>query len=109
MIKLAILKVKPNEESRLRSWMTELTRRNNEVLETFAQEGVRHEQAYLLKTGDGPILIYAVEALDQDRAALAFRNSKLAIDAEHKQLMGRVLGGSVDAELLYECKVEGAG
>lgn len=28
------------------------------------QESVRHEQAYLLKTADGPVLIYVMEADD---------------------------------------------
>jgi len=43
MIKLAIRKVKPDQEGHLRAWMAELNRRSAEVRETFAQEGVRHE------------------------------------------------------------------
>lgn len=47
---------------------------------TFAQEGVRHEQAYLLKTVEGPILVYAMEAADHDRAQAAYQRSSLPID-----------------------------
>jgi len=38
MIKLAIRKVKPDQEGHLRAWMAELNRRSAEVRETFAQE-----------------------------------------------------------------------
>ena len=103
MIKLAVQRVKAEEEGTLRDWMAELYRRRDEITETFALEGTRHEQAYLLKTSDGPILIYAMEAPDHERAAAAFKQSKLAIDIEHKQVMKQVLAGKADVELLYEC------
>jgi hypothetical protein len=45
MIKLAMRKVRPGQEDQLRKWMAELNRRTAEVRETFAQEGVCHEQA----------------------------------------------------------------
>ena len=103
MIKLAIRKVRHRQEDPLRKWMAELNRRSAEVRETFAQEGVRHEQAYLLKTADGPVLIYAMEAADHARASSMFRNSTLSIDQEHKHIMAQVLAGPANAELLYEC------
>jgi hypothetical protein len=83
--------------------MAELNRRHDEVAETFALEGTRHEQAYLLKTSDGPILIYAMEAPDHALAAASFKQSKMAIDIEHKQVMKQVLAGKADMELLYQC------
>ena len=49
MIKLAIRKVKPGEEHHLKAWMAQLNSRRAEVRATFQQEGVRHEQAFLLK------------------------------------------------------------
>src|SRR6266480_8018112 len=104
MIKLAIRKVRHRQEDPLRKWMAELNRRSAEVRETFAQEGVRHEQAYLLKTADGPVLIYAMEAPDHARASSMLRNSTLSIDQEHKHIMAQVLAEPANAELLYECK-----
>ena len=80
MIKLAMRKVRPGHEDQLRKWMAELNRRSAEVRETFAQEGVGHEQAYLLKTADG-----------------------LSIDQEHEHIMAQVLAEPANAELLYEC------
>ena len=106
MIKLAIRKVKPDQESRLREWMADLGRRSAEVRETFAQEGVQHEQAFLLKNAEGSILIYAMEAPDHERASAAYRNSTLPIDQEHRRIMAQVLGERANAELLYECVAE---
>ncbi len=84
--------------------MAELNRRSAEVRETFAEEGVRHEQAYLLKTPDGPVLIYAMEAADHARASSMFRNSTLSIDQDHEHIMAQALAEPANAELLYECK-----
>jgi hypothetical protein len=106
MMKLAILRVKPEEEARLRSWMAELNRRRAEVLETFTNEGMRHEQAYLLRTSDGPVLIYAMEASDHDRAASAYQDSTFPINREHRQIMKQILAGPATVELLYECSAE---
>jgi hypothetical protein len=103
MIRLSVQRVKAEEEPTLRKWMAELNRRKNEVVETFVAEGTRHEQAYLLKTSDGPILIYAMEAPNHEAAAAAFKSSTAPVDIEHKQLMKQVLAGKADVELLYEC------
>jgi U3 small nucleolar RNA-associated protein 14 len=82
MIRLAIRRVKPDEERNLRKWMAELKERR-----------------------DGPILIYAMEAADHDRASAAFRNSTLPIEEQHKRVMQQVLADKIDAELLYECSL----
>lgn len=103
MIKLGIRKVKPEEIGRLREWMAQLDKRREEVRATFRQEGVTHEQVYLLDVADGPIMVYAMEAPDHQHAAKAFMESKLAIDAEHKAVLKQVLGGPVPSELLFEC------
>jgi Family of unknown function (DUF6176) len=103
MIKLAVLRVKPAEEKQLRDWMAELNHRRSEVLKTFANEGMRHEQAHLLHTSDGPMLIYAMEAADHDQAESAFQNSTLRIDQQHRRIMEQVLAGPAKVELLYEC------
>lgn len=106
MIKLTIRKVKPGEERQLRAWMARLNSRRAEVLATFKQEGVRHEQAFLVSIAEGPVLIYAMEASDHERAAAAYSQSTLPIDLEHKSIMKQVLGEAVPCELLYECHAE---
>ena len=106
MIKLGIRKVKPEEVGRLREWMAQLDKRREEVRATFRQEGVTHEQVYLLNASDGPIMVYAMEAPDHDRAAKAFMESALPIDAEHKAILKQVLAGPASCELLFDCQAE---
>ena len=106
MLKVAIHMVNPGQEQRLRDWLAELMRRQDEVRETFQQETVRHEQGYLLSTADGTALVYVIEAEDFERASDAYKNSTLPIDIEHRQVMGQVLGDSIPFELLYDCALE---
>ena len=106
MLRISIRHVRKDQVERLRTWFAEVNQRLDEVRETFVQEGVHHEQAFLLEGKDGPILIYAVEAEDPVRARLAFQHSQLPIDHEHARVMAQVIAGGVDAELLYECRLE---
>jgi Family of unknown function (DUF6176) len=56
MVRVRCFRVRPEKVGRLRDWMDELSRRRDEVLETFANETVRHEVGYLFETTDGPML-----------------------------------------------------
>jgi hypothetical protein len=103
MLQLVVRKVKPDQESRLRQWLAELSRRREEARATMTREGVRHEQAYLLTTAEGPVLIYAMEAADHEQARRAFKDSTDPIDIEHKRVMEEVLGANARPELLYDC------
>jgi hypothetical protein len=105
MLKVSIEKVKPNQIQALRDWMGELMLRVDEVGHTFAQEGVTHEQAHLVSTSDGYLLIYVMESDDHEKARQAFKNSTLPLDVAHKQIMDMVLEGKCPSELLYECMV----
>jgi len=102
MIKTAIFRVRPEKLERLIAWLAELQDRSDEVRETFAQEGVTHEQAYVINTTDGPLLVYIVESPDHRRASEAFRNSTLPIDIEHKAIMAEVLSGPAEVAPRYD-------
>ena len=106
MLKVVLRMVKPGQEQRLRHWLSELMRRQDEVRETFKQETVRHEQAYLLPTRAGLALLYVIEAEDLDRASEGFKSSTLPLDIEHKEVMQQVLDERVPMELLYDCALE---
>ena len=67
MLRVSLRRVKPGKEARLRAWLAELSARADEVRATFVDETVRHEQAFVLQTVDGPVLLYAMEAADFDR------------------------------------------
>jgi len=89
--------------------MAELGRRQDEVRETFRNEGVRHEQAFLIQAPDGPVLIYAHEVDDPHAAQQAYAGSTLPLDLQHREVMGDVLGEVADVELLYDIRLVGAG
>jgi hypothetical protein len=103
MIRVLFLRVREGTLDRLRWWMNELNRRKDEVLKTFSEEGMRHIVAYLVQGKEGPILVWAMEADDFERANSAFEASKLPIDLEHKQVMEETTWGKQEPELLYEC------
>ena len=105
MLKVGIARVRPEKEERLRAWFAELMRRPDEVRETFVQETMRHEVAYILPGADGPVLVYAMEAEDHDHARQAVRASTLPIDLEHRAVMKECLDGPVGGDPVYECTV----
>lgn len=76
----------------------------DEVLETFANEIVRHEVAYLLETSDGPVLVYAIEAEDLDHAARAVEENPLPIDFEHRRVMQEVLEEPIELDPILDLK-----
>lgn len=95
-------RIKPERESRLREWLLELNKRADEVRETFRDETVRAEQAYIIPTTDGPIFVHAMEAEDCERAADAYRHSKHPIDAEAVEVMQECLDQSLRLSAIYD-------
>ena len=106
MLRVAFRAIKPGKEQSLRAWLSELMDRQDEVRETFVQETVRHEQAFIIEGREGPLLIYVMEAEDHEQGRRAVRDSKLAIDLEHKKVMGEVLGERLEVKPLYDCALE---
>ena len=105
MIQVVTYRIAEGQEPVLRWWMAELMRRRDEVLQTFEYEGTREEAAYLLRTAEGPVLIYVMDVADPERAGIAYRYSALPIDQQHKQVMHQVLGEELEPELLYDVRL----
>jgi Family of unknown function (DUF6176) len=93
------------DEARLRAWMASLQDRSDEVRQTFRQEGVHHEQAFLLRGADGLVLVYAHEVDDPEAAHAAYARSTLPIDLEHRKHMSAALGDAVSPELVYDVQL----
>jgi uncharacterized protein DUF6176 len=106
MIKVSIRRVRPEKEHRLRAWLAELNARAEEARETFRDETVRAEQAYIVPGDTGPLLLYVMEAEDFERGSKAFATSHHKIDAEHKDVMLDCLAESVNAAPLYDVALE---
>ena len=106
MLRVRFFRVKPDKIDRLRDWMEELHRRRDEVLETFAQETVRHEAAWLMETAEGTILVYAIEAEDLEQAQRAITENPLPIDLEHRAVMDEVIEVPIELEQLLDERAE---
>ena len=102
MLYVRTLRIHPDKVDLLRGWMQQLDKRADEVRETFAQEGVRHEQAHLLETSAGALLIYAVECEDIDEALRVYEASTLPIDHEHREMLAAVTAERLDMEKLLD-------
>jgi hypothetical protein len=106
MLQVAISRVRPEKETRLRAWLAELGSRVDEVRETFRDETVHAEQAYVVPGSEGPLLIYVIEAEDLERGAKAYASSQHRIDAEHRAVMRECLLESPKVMPLYDVSLE---
>jgi hypothetical protein len=106
MLRVWISRIRPEKESRVRAWLKELGSRADEVRETFRDETVRAEQAYIIPGESGPLLIYVIEAEDPEQGAKAYAASRHKIDAEHKAVMRECLAEPLQLEPLYDLKLE---
>lgn len=102
MLRINVLRVNDEQLPALRSWMAELNARVDEVRETFVNEGTRHEQAHLVQTSDGPLLVYAVETEDVAAALAAYQASTLPIDLQHREVMSSVVAEVLPTEVLLD-------
>lgn len=108
MLNVSFARIRSDKEQYLRKWLAELNSRQDEARQSLAQEGTRQEQAYVLSTADGPILVYAMEASDAQRAYAAYGKSKLAVDEKHRAVLAECVAESLDVDPLYECINTGA-
>lgn len=106
MLRVAIKQIRPEKESRLRAWLAELNSRADEVRETFRDETVRAEQAYIVAGNEGPLLVYVMEAEDFDRGSRAYAVSRHKIDVEHREVMRECLAESPKVDLMYDVALE---
>jgi len=106
MLKVSIQMVKPELEQKLRDWLSELMRRQDEVRETFKQKTVRHEQGYLIQVNGGTALMYIVEAENLEQATKAYKDSTLPIDDEHRHIMNQSLADRIPVELLFDVALD---
>jgi len=102
MLKVSIRRIKPEKEEQLRKWLSVLNSRSEEVRETFKEESVRAEQAYILAEVYGPVLVYVMEAEDFEKGAKAYADSTLPIDQEHRTVMKECLGESLGLDPQYD-------
>jgi hypothetical protein len=105
MLQINIFRIKPEQEPRLREWLQGLNNRADEVRETLREETVRAEQAYIIPSSDGPILVYAMEAEDCARATERYMHSEHPIDIEAIETMRECLSQSLRLSPIYDIAI----
>lgn len=108
MLRVGFANIRPEKEAQLRDWLNELGTRQDEVLETFRRETIRHEQVFIVQAQQGPLLVYAIEAEDHDLAKEAYANSTLEIDKQHRAVLRDCLAEGPALEPLFECSLPNA-
>jgi hypothetical protein len=105
MLRIALRRVNPDHALDLRRWFREVGGpRRQEALATLVDEGCTHEQVLLIEGKDGPVVIYVMEVDDVVKAQEAAVSSDHKIDAEHKRIMKRAVGDSVECEVLLDLR-----
>jgi len=102
MLKVGLVTLHRDKVEAFKAWMATLSRRRDEVLETFAAEGTRSEFVAILNNTDPPVVVYAMETDDFAKAEDAFRHSAFPIDIEHKAVLKDCLSGRAPHEVLFE-------
>ncbi|MCR2783909.1 MULTISPECIES: DUF6176 family protein [unclassified Microbacterium] len=95
MIALGIRRIKPEHRAELQAWLLRVnTELRDEAIATLVAEGVTHEKAVIVDTSDGPLLVYAMETNDPQRAEEVSSASESWLDAEHRRVMHLSDGGA---------------
>jgi hypothetical protein len=104
VIHVTVYRVRPGKLDQLKAWFAEVSARADEVRETFVQEGVAHEQAFLMEADGGHQLVYAVECEDYDAARAVFSKSTLPIDVRHREIMPELTEGMLELTPLLDIR-----
>lgn len=97
MINLTVHRLKADQVGNVVEWLAEVNGpRMNEATRTLIAEGVNHETAAILRTGDGVFLIYAMETDDLERARAVGAASEAEIDKKHHEVMSAAIDGHAD-------------
>lgn len=102
MLNTTFLRVREDGLPRLRAWLAGLPSRREALRETYEAEGTRHEQFFLLRDGDGPILVVVTELRDRREGGETFLRSDMPLAVEFKTIIQEVADGPLVCEKLYD-------
>lgn len=102
MLHTTFVRVDDDALPQIREWLALLPERREELRAAYRAEGTRHEQFFLVRGVDGPVLVLITELADLEHGAASFLRSHLPIDVEFKQLIQETRGGDADPELLFD-------
>lgn len=110
MLNATFLRVREDGVARLRTWLDGLAARREELEATYHAEGTRHEQFFLLRDGEGPVLVLVTELRDRDTGGRTFLSSDMPLAVEFKRMIQDVTAGPPPFEIVYDsARLLGAG
>lgn len=104
MLRVVLLTLHADKLEVFKDWMSALRSRKEEVLETFEAEGVKQEFVAIIGKTDPPVVVWAVESEDLAGADEAFKNSRFAVDVEHKAVLNECIAGRAGHEVLLNLR-----
>ena len=108
MINLTIRRLKDDQVENVVEWLAEVNGpRRSEAIRTLVADGVDHETAAILRTGDGTFLIYAMETDDLERARKVGAASEAEIDKKHHEIMSAAFHERPDVTRVLSIAAEG--
>jgi hypothetical protein len=109
VIHLSVRRIKPENRADVEEWLGRVgSQLRAQAVETLIAEGVTHETAVILDTSDGPVIVYAMETDDIDRARAVGAASASPIDDEHHRVMRAADAGAVPHRIVLDLRAEGS-
>ena len=81
----ALIKLKPNTESKVKAWQQQLQQRKAEAIETLQAEGVKVESWFHIQIEGQDYLMAYMRAVDLAKAQQIAKTSPFEIDQVHQQ------------------------
>jgi hypothetical protein len=107
MLRFIVKRPHPDRVEQMLDWFAELEGpRRDEAVATFGHEGIRHEQAVLVQTSDGPLLVYMMEIDESAPTTPPAERPAYAIDTDHRNAMTTALDleHEVDARVVLDLR-----
>jgi len=105
VIHLSLRRIKPENRVEVEDWLARVgSELHSQAVDTLIAEGVTHETAVLIDTSDGPVIVYAMETDDIDRARAVGAASASPIDHEHHRVMRAADAGAVPHRVVLDVR-----
>ncbi|HEY2811690.1 MAG TPA: DUF6176 family protein [Rhabdochlamydiaceae bacterium] len=100
-------KIKEGCVEKVKAWLSTIqSERREETLQSFSNEGVWLEAAFIREAEDGLYLVYFMRAQNVKQALAAFQNSTLPIDIFHRECCQQLTEGHEILTTVYHLEAE---
>lgn len=100
-----LIKLKPGSEDRLEHWVSTISNRRSEVIETLHHEDVSLETWFQLKIENDSYLLWYMKAKSIEHAQKVFLSSTRKIDLFHLETLQMVAEKAYHTDLLLHFEI----